>query len=428
MANIRRVVITGVGALACNGNNIDEVWSALKNGQHGIAPLTGIPEIEKYTTHFGGQVKLSTQEVAEAAAHTDDERKTARRTSQRKARYTLLALAAAKEAMIMSGLDWNNWKDPFRVGTIVGSGIGGIGTIEEEFVKLTSRGPSRVSPFLVPKMIVDSATGDVSIAYGAKGPNYCVTTACATGSHCLGAAAQHIRLGHTDVMITGGTEAGCTQLGLSGFGSIKALSTRNDDPATASRPFDADRDGFVLGEGAGVLILEELEHAKARGADIIAEVVGYGCTGDAYHETAPDPSGAGGIACMQMALRDAELAPEALGYINAHGTSTKFNDAGETNVIKQVFGDHAKKLAVSSTKSMTGHTLGAAGGIEAIATALSLREGVVPPTINYTTPDPECDLDYVPNEARELTVDYALSNNLGFGGHNASVILKRFTD
>ena len=257
-ANIRRVVITGVGALACNGNNTDEVWSALKNGQHGIAPLTGIPEIEKYTTHFGGQVKLSTQEVAEAAAHTDDERKTARRTSQRKDRYTLLALAAAKEAMIMSGLDWNNWKDPFRVGTIVGSGIGGIGTIEEEFVKLTSRGPSRVSPFLVPKMIVDSATGDVSIAYGAKGPNYCVTTPARLVRTVV--RLPHIRLGHTDVMITGGTEAGCTQLGLSGFGSIKALSTRNDDPATASRPFDADRDGFI-GEGAGVLILEELEHA-----------------------------------------------------------------------------------------------------------------------------------------------------------------------
>lgn len=428
MAEMRRVVITGMGALACNGQSVAEFWDAIIAGRHGVGPLTVIENIEAYSTRFGAQVDLTNVELAERAALTEEEHKVARRVSQRKDRYCLLALAAAKEAMRDSGLDWQAWKDPFRVGTVVGSGIGGIATIEEEFVKLSSRGPSRVSPFLVPKMIVDSAAGDVSIAYGAKGPNYCITTACATGSHCLGAAAQHIKLGHTDVMIAGGTEAGITQLGLSGFGSIKALSTRNDDPASASRPFDADRDGFVLGEGAGIMILEEFEHAKARGARIYAELVGYGCTGDAYHETAPDPTGAGGIACMRMALNDAGIEPEAIGYINAHGTSTKFNDAGETNVIKAVFGEHAKKLAISSTKSMTGHTLGAAGGIEAIATALALREGVLPPTINYATPDPECDLDYVPNEAREQQAEYGLSNNLGFGGHNASIILKRYTD
>ena len=276
--------------------------------------------------------------------------------------------------MKSSGLDYKNWADPFRVATIVGSGIGGLQTIEDELKVMTDRGPHRVSPFLVPKMIVDSAAGDISIAYGAKGPNYSITTACATGSHCIGAAFHHIRHGQCDVAISGGAEAPITHLGISGFNAIGALSERNDSPETASRPFDKDRDGFVIAEGAGILILEELEHAKRRGAVIFGEIVGYGCTGDAFHETAPDPTGAGGTACMRMALADAGITRESIGYINAHGTSTSLNDKGETTIIKQVFGDHARKRAISSTKGMTGHTLGAAGGIEAIASILALRD------------------------------------------------------
>lgn len=412
----RRVVVTGMGVLACNGTSTAAFWDALKAGRHGIAPFTTL-DVTKHKTRFGGAVPLDN-----AALVIGDMKQ-----AKRKDRFVLLALKAAHEAMEASGLDYKNWADPFQAGCVVGSGIGGLKTIEEECAVMAARGPSRVSPMLVPKMIVDSAAGDISIVYGTKGPNYSITTACATGSHCIGAAFHHIRSGLCNVMIGGGAEAPITDLGVAGFNSITALSTRNDSPATASRPFDRDRDGFVIGEGAGIVILEELEHAKKRGATIHAEIVGYGCTGDAFHETQPDPTGAGGIGCMRMALRDAGLRPDQLGYINAHGTSTKYNDAGETKVIKAVFGDHAKKLAVSSTKSMTGHTLGAAGGIEAIASVLALRDGVLPPTINYTTPDPECDLDYVPNQARQVQVEYALSNNLGFGGHNASLIFRRFT-
>jgi 3-oxoacyl-[acyl-carrier-protein] synthase II len=413
----RRVVVTGMGVLACNGKGVAEYWDALKNGRHGIGPITAL-DVTKHKTKFGGQVNLSNSDLAAALGDP--------KAARRKDRFVLLALTAAAEAMANSGLDYKNWADPFRVATIVGSGIGGLQTIEDELKVMAERGPHRVSPFLVPKMIVDSAAGDVSIAYGAKGPNYSITTACATGSHCIGAAFHHIRHGQCDVAITGGAEAPITNLGMAGFNSIGALSERNDSPGTASRPFDKDRDGFVIAEGAGILILEELEHAKKRGAVIYGEIVGYGCTGDAYHETAPDPTGAGGTACMRMALNDAGIGAEAIGYINAHGTSTHFNDKGESTIIKQVFGDHAYKLAVSSTKGMTGHTLGAAGGIEAIASILALKDGVLPPTINYTTPDPECDLDYVPNTARQAQVSYALSNNLGFGGHNASVIFKQF--
>jgi 3-oxoacyl-[acyl-carrier-protein] synthase II len=412
----RRVVVTGMGVLACNGTDLPSFWDALKAGRHGIAPITGM-DMSAFETKFAGTVAISNADL------TVGDKKNARR----KDRFVHLAIKAAVEAMASSGLDHKNWKNPFRVATVIGSGIGGLQTIEEEVRVLATRGPSRVSPFLVPKMIVDSAAGDVSIMYGAKGPNYCITTACATGSHCIGAAFHHIRHGQADVAITGGSEAPVTALGIAGFNSIGALSRRNDSPGTASRPFDRDRDGFVIGEGAGILVLEELAHAKARGATIYAEIVGYGCTGDAFHETQPDPTGAGGIGCMRMALHDAQLAPDRLGYINAHGTSTKYNDAGETKVIKAVFGDHARKLAISSTKSMTGHTLGAAGGIEAIASILALRDGVLPATINYANPDPDCDLDYVPNTARQAQVEYALSNNLGFGGHNASLIFKRFT-
>ncbi|MEK7414244.1 MAG: beta-ketoacyl-ACP synthase II [Planctomycetota bacterium] len=416
----RRVVITGMGALACNGVDVPSYWAALQAGSHGIGPITLI-DVTNHKTKFAGQVPLDNL----ALSNGD------RRIVRRKDRFVLLALKAAEEAMAMAnfakGADGKPaWKDPFRVATIVGSGIGGLTTIEEEYTTFMQRGPSRVSPMLVPKMIVDSAAGDVSIVYGAKGPNYAITTACATGSHCIGAAFHHIRHGQCDVAISGGAEAPITNLGMSGFNSIGALSTRNDNPAIASRPFDKDRDGFVIAEGAGILILEELEHAKARGATIYGEIVGYGCTGDAHHETAPDPTGAGGSACMRMALADAGIAPEAMGYINAHGTSTEFNDKTETAIVKQVFGAHAKRLAMSSTKGMTGHTLGAAGGIEAIASIMALKDGVLPPTINYQTADPECDLDYVPNQARKTQVEYALSNNLGFGGHNASVIFKRY--
>jgi 3-oxoacyl-[acyl-carrier-protein] synthase II len=416
MADRRRVVVTGMGVLACNGLNVADFWGALKAGRHGIASITTL-DVSKHETRFGGQVALDNLALA------DGDKKLA----HRKDRFVLFALKAAREAMTMSGLDHRKWPDPFRVGVVVGSGIGGLTTIEHEHQTFIARGPSRVSPFLVPKMIVDSAAGDISIAYGAKGPNYCITTACATGSHCIGAAFHHIRSGLCEVMICGGCEAPITHLGLAGFNSIGALSRRNDDPGSASRPFDRDRDGFIVAEGAGILVLEELAHAQARGAVIHGEILGHGLTGDAYHETQPDPTGAAGAACMRLALADAGVAPERVGYINAHGTSTKYNDASETAIIKQVFGAHARQLAVSSTKSMTGHTLGAAGGIEAIASLLALRDGVLPPTTNYHTPDPDCDLDYIPNAARQVQVEYALSNNLGFGGHNATLLFKRFT-
>lgn len=411
----RRVVVTGMGALACNGLDVPSFWNALKEGRHGIGPITRL-DVSKHQTKFGGQVPLESAQLV-----IGDPKQV-----RRKDRFVLLALRAAHEAMTSSGLDWKNWSDPYRVATIIGAGVGGLMTIEEEYKTFLERGPGRVSAMLVPKMIVDSAAGDVSIVYGAKGPNYAITTACATGSHCIGAAFHHIRNDQCDIAITGGAEAPITHLGLSGFNSIGALSTRNDDPGIASRPFDKNRDGFVIAEGAGILVLEELESAKRRGAVIYGEIVGYGCTGDAHHETAPDPSGASGIACMRMAMRDAGISAEAIGYVNAHGTSTEFNDKTETMVIKHAFGSHASKLAVSSTKGMTGHALGAAGGIEAIASIMALRDGVLPPTINMTTPDPACDLDYVPNTARQVQVEHALSNNLGFGGHNASLIFKRF--
>ncbi len=413
----RRVVVTGMGIMACNGSSVSEFEESIFNGRHGIRPIEYYDTTD-HQTLFGGEVRFSNNELAGGD----------KRLESRKDRYVLLALKAAEEAMQNAGLVGAEWDDPCRVGCVVGSGVGGLATAEQESRKLHERGPRRVSPLLIPKMIVDSAAGDVSISYNAKGPNYSISTACATGSHCIGASFNHIRTGLCDVMIAGGSEAPITGLGISGFNNIKALSKRNDSPGTASRPFDAERDGFVIAEGAGILILEELEHAKKRGATIYGEVVGYGCTGDAHHETQPDPEGYSGQACMRLALQDAGINPEQMDYINAHGTSTKYNDKTETMIIKKVFGDRAYKLAVNSTKSMTGHTLGAAGGVEAIATLLSLGKGVLHPTINYSTPDPECDLDYVPNESREQDITYALSNNLGFGGHNASVIFKRFTD
>jgi len=411
----RRVVVTGTGVLACNGVGTDEYWRASIEGRHGIGPIETF-DASAHETRFGGAVPRKNEELV-----ADDPK-----AARRKDRFVLLALAAAKEAMERAGIEPHSWEDPFRAGVIVGAGIGGLTTIQNEMKVMFERGPRRVSPFLIPKMIVDSAAGDISIAYGARGPNYCITTACATATHCMGAAFQQIRQGTCDAVITGGSEASLVELGFAGFNSIKALSRRNDDPGRASRPFDADRDGFVMSEGAGILIFEELEHAKKRGAEIVCEVSGYACTGDAYHETAPDPEGAAGTAAMRLAVEDAGISGEKIDYINAHGTSTKYNDATETAIVKKVFGDHARKLAISSTKSMTGHTLGAAGAVEGIAMAMALKHGVIPPTINYETPDPDCDLDYVPNQAREAEVGYALSNNLGFGGHNACIVCKRF--
>ncbi|TVR43876.1 MAG: beta-ketoacyl-[acyl-carrier-protein] synthase II [Planctomycetota bacterium] len=416
----RRVVVTATGVATCNGLDTASFWDSLIHGRTGVGPITQF-DTSAYGTTFAGTVPLSDLEIAESIGGDS-------KTARRKDRFVLLALRAAHEAMTASGLDYQNWADPFRVGVIVGAGIGGLHTIEGEIAVMVERGPRRVSPFLVPKMIVDSAAGDISISYGAKGPNFCITTACATATHCIGAAYQHIASGICDIVIAGGCEAPITPLGVAGFNSIKALSTRNDSPQSASRPFDAERDGFVMAEGAGILILEEYEHAKARGAEIVGEIVGYACTGDAFHETAPDPEGTAGAAAMRLAIADAGIDREAIGYFNAHGTSTKLNDATETLILKKVFGDHAYKMAVSSTKSMTGHTLGAAGGVEGIASLLTLKHGIIHPTINYQTPDPDCDLDYVPNVAREQQVEYALSNNLGFGGHNACLVFKRFSD
>jgi len=341
--------------------------------------------------------------------------------------FVQYAVAGAKMAVEDATLDMDA-EDRNQVGVVMGSGIGGLYVIEEQHKIYLEKGPSRISPFLIPMLILDMAAGQVSIELGAKGPNVAVATACASASHAVGDAFRMLREGRAQVMISGGTESCITPLGFGGFCACKALSTRNDEPEKASRPFDATRDGFVMGEGAGIIILETLEHARARGAEIYCEVVGYGMTGDAYHMTAPDPEGDGAVRAMAMALNDADMKPEEVTYINAHGTSTAFNDKIETLAIKKVLGEHAEKVAISSTKSMTGHLLGAAGGVELAACALAIQNGIIPPTINYETPDPECDLDYVPNQARKTEVDVALSNSLGFGGHNATLIVRKLKD
>ena len=344
--------------------------------------------------------------------------------------FTQYAQAAADRAFKESGLpigaDKPNGYDPERVGVIVGSGIGGISSLEEQHKKGLEKGFDRLSPFFIIQMIINMAPGLISIKYGAKGPNWSPVSACSTSAHAIGEAWKSIRMGETDAAIAGGAEAATTPLGLGGFSVMKALSTRNENPAGASRPFDKDRDGFVMGEGAGVVVLEEYEHAKKRGATILAELVGYAANSDAHHVTAPAPEGEGAARCMRLALASAQMNPEEVGYINAHGTSTQYNDANETKAIKTVFGAHAKKVAISSTKSMTGHMLGAAGGAEAVVAALTLTRNVIPPTINYETPDPECDLDYVPNQAREVRVNAVMSNSFGFGGTNAVLVFKRF--
>jgi len=410
-----RVVITGLGAVTPIGNDVSTFWKNMISGVSGIDYVTAF-DTSEYTTRIAGEVKNFNPED-----YMD------RKEAKRVDRFIQFAIAATKQALAQADLDISKM-DATRTGVYIGSGIGGLATLEENHKILLEKGPRRVSPFMVPMMIANMASGLVSIEIGAKGPNSSVVSACATGTHAIGDAAEIIRRGRADVMIAGGSEATIRPLAFAGFGNMKALSTRNDEPQKASRPFDLNRDGFVMGEGAGILVLESLEHAKKRGATILAEVAGYGMSGDAYHLTAPAPEGEGAARAMKEALLDAALDPTEVDYINAHGTSTDYNDKFETLAIKSVFGDYAYKVAISSTKSMTGHLLGAAGGVEAIACVLAIREGIIPPTINYETPDPDCDLDYVPNEARKANVRVALSNSLGFGGHNATIILKAYEE
>jgi 3-oxoacyl-[acyl-carrier-protein] synthase II len=408
----KRVVVTGLGALSPLGNDVDTSWNNAINGVSGIGPITRV-DAEEYPAKVAAELKdFNVEDYMD--------KKEARKMD----RFTQYAVVAAKMAVEDADLNITDEIAP-RVGVWVGSGIGGLETLESQFEIFLTKGPRRVSPFFVPMMIPDMATGQISIALGAKGVNSCTVTACATGTNSIGDAFKVIQRGDADVMVTGGTEAPLTRMSFAGFSANKALST-NPDPKTASRPFDKNRDGFVMGEGAGIIVLEELEHALARGAKIYGEIVGYGSTGDAYHITAPAQDGEGGARAMQEAIKDAVIAPEEIDYINAHGTSTYYNDKYETMAIKTVFGEHAHKLAVSSTKSMTGHLLGAAGGIEAIFSILAIKEGVIPPTINIQTPDEECDLDYVPDEARRQELNYVLSNSLGFGGHNATLIFKKY--
>lgn len=410
----RRVVVTGIGAVTPVGNSAEQAWENVIAGKSGIGPLTRI-DTSKFTVSVAAEVKdFNIEEYIE--------KKEARKMD----RFTHYAIAASMMAAKDANLTITEEMAP-RVGVWIGSGIGGMETHEQQFLTFQERGVRRVSPFFVPMMIPDMASGQVSIYLGAKGVNSCSVTACASGTNSIGDAFKVIERGDADVMITGGAEAPIVTMAVAGFSANTALSL-NPDTATASRPFDKNRDGFVIGEGAGILILEEYEHAKARGAKIYGEVVGYGSTGDAHHITAPAPNGEGAARAMQMAIDDAQVSPDRVGYINAHGTSTPYNDLFETQAVKTVFGDHAYKLAMSSTKSMTGHLLGAAGGIEAIFTVLALKEGILPPTMNLHEPDPECDLDYVPNAARKAEVEYALSNSLGFGGHNACLLFKKFTD
>ncbi|MCY9374337.1 beta-ketoacyl-ACP synthase II [Bacillus sp. T17B1] len=408
----KRVVVTGLGALSPLGNDVDTSWNNAINGVSGIGPITRV-DAEEYPAKVAAELKdFNVEDYMD--------KKEARKMD----RFTQYAVVAAKMAVEDANLNITDEIAP-RVGVWVGSGIGGLETLESQFEIFLTKGPRRVSPFFVPMMIPDMATGQISIALGAKGVNSCTVTACATGTNSIGDAFKVIQRGDADAMITGGTEAPLTRMSFAGFSANKALST-NPDPKTASRPFDKNRDGFVMGEGAGIIVLEELEHALARGAKIYGEIVGYGSTGDAYHITAPAQDGEGGARAMQEAIKDAGIVPEEIDYINAHGTSTYYNDKYETMAIKTVFGEHAHKLAVSSTKSMTGHLLGAAGGIEAIFSILAIKEGVIPPTINIQTPDEECDLDYVPDEARRQDLNYVLSNSLGFGGHNATLIFKKY--
>jgi len=409
------VVVTGIGLVTPCGIGTDNVWNNILSGKSGIGPITRF-NTDRFDTKFAGEVKdfnpedyIQPKEVKKMDL------------------FIHYALAAAHIAVKDAGLDMGK-EDPERVGVVVGTGLGGLPTIEKYHSVLLERGPGRITPFFIPMLIANEAPGHIAIQHGIKGPNLCIVTACATGAHSIGDACRIIQYGDADVMVAGGSEANLTPLTVGGFNAMKALSTRNNDPMKASRPFDRDRDGFVVAEGSGIIILEELEHAKKRGARIYAEMAGYGYNGDAYHITAPCPDGDGFIRCMRMALRDAHISPDHVDYINAHGTSTKLNDYIETLAIKEVFKEKAYRIPVSSTKSMTGHLLGAAGAVEAVFSILSIRDQVCPPTINYENPDPECDLDYVPNTARKCTINTVVSNGFGFGGTNSTLVFRRFIE
>jgi 3-oxoacyl-[acyl-carrier-protein] synthase II len=408
----RRVVITGLGVISPLGNDIKTFWESLCAGKSGVCKITQF-DASDYDSKIAGEVKDFDPALYISA-------KEIKRTD----RFTQFAIGAAAIAIGDSGLDLSAL-DPWRFGIIVGSGIGGIHTIERESRVLFDKGPSRISPFFIPMLIVNMASGMIAIRFGLKGPNSCSVTACASSNHSIGEAFRIIQHGYADLMLGGGSEAAINPLGIGGFCAAKALSMKNQQPEKASRPFDKERDGFVMGEGAGIVVLEEYEHAKKRGANIYAEIIGYGMSCDAYHMTAPDPEGKGAIRSMQESLKDAAIKSEELTYINAHGTSTQLNDIMETHATKAVFGSHSKKIAISSTKSMVGHLLGAAGGVELIATVLTMKYSIIPPTINYEHPDPKCDLDYVPNHARKQEVKVALSNSFGFGGHNATIIIRK---
>jgi 3-oxoacyl-[acyl-carrier-protein] synthase II len=409
----RRVVVTGLGLITPLGTGIQKTWEGICKGASGIDRISAFDAVE-FPVQIAGEVK-------DFNAEDFIERKEIKKMDV----FIQYALSAGSMAIEDAGMKITE-TNADRVGVIVGAGIGGIQTIERYHSVLLENGQRRISPFFIPMLITNLAAGQISMRFGARGPNSCVTTACAAGTHAIGDSFKIIQRGDADAMIAGGSESAITPLTIAGFANMKALSSRNDTPQKASRPFDVERDGFVIAEGAGIVVLEELEVALARRAKIYAEVTGYGMTADAYHMTAPDPEGRGVVNCMRMALRDAGIAPEAVNYINAHGTSTPYNDKHETMAIKQVFGEHAHQLAVSSTKSMTGHLLGAAGGIEAAFCALALSEGIIPPTINYEHPDPECDLDYVPNHARHIDLENVLSNSFGFGGTNACIVLKKY--
>ena len=409
----RRVVITGIGVIASNGNNVNEFWDALKTGKSGIGRISHFDPSD-YRCQIAGEVK-----------GFDADEYIGKKEARGMDRFCHFAVKAADEAIEMAGVTSDNY-DPHRVGVLIGSGIGGLQTLEDNVESLINKGPKRVSPMLIPKMIGDMSSGLVSIRHGFQGPNYTAVSACASGTHAIGEAWWTIKRGDADIMVTGGAEAAITPVGIAGFASMRAMSTRNDDPTAASRPFDKDRDGFVMAEGSGILVLESLESAQARGADIIAEFIGYGATADATHITTPAADGSGASRAIEIAIKHAGIDKNDVTYINAHGTSTPYNDKFETLAIKNVFGERAHKILVSSTKSMTGHALGTAGAWETITCALAVKNNVAPPTINYTTPDQDCDLDYVPNEAREADMNVALNINLGFGGHNATGLVKKF--
>lgn len=409
----RRVVITGYGVISPIGIGADDFWNSLVSGKSGISRVSTF-DTSQFSSQIGAEVK-----------NFQPEKYIDKKKIRKMDRFSQLAIAAAKIAIEDAKLDMKK-EDPFRVGVIVGSGIGGLSTVAAEHKVLLEKGPRRVSPFMIPMLITNIAAGEIAIAHNIKGPNYSLSSACATSNHTIGDALRLIHYGDADVIIAGGSEAAVTPLGLAGFCSARALSTRNDDPEHASRPFDKERDGFVMGEGAGIVILELLEHALSRGVTIRAELIGYGATNDAYHITAPSPDGQSAARAMSNALADGGVKPEEVDYINAHGTSTPLNDKVETFAIKKVFGDYAYKIPISSSKSMIGHLLGAAGVVELIATILSMEKEMLPPTINYEFPDPECDLDYVPNKARPKKINVALSNSLGFGGHNATLVVRKY--